>query len=108
MVFAFIDLLDLDWCRVAHPLEDLAYTAMMLLRDYDTGEPRLDRLNEIQQAYGVVHEERPLFNEYLVLYALFDVHLFASTRDLEGGDVFLHHQQTLLERLCRGAPQDET
>ncbi len=93
-------LLDLDWCRVAHPLEDLAYTAMMLVRDYDAVEPRLSTLARILGWYGLQARERALFDEYFILYTLFDVHLFRDATELRDRERFFSYQRTLLERLC--------
>lgn len=91
-------LLDLDWCRIGHPLEDLAYTAMMLLRDFDaTGTP-VD-MDGIQGWYGLDRELRGLFADYLILYAAFDVHLFRHAGNLDRRDFFLEHQVRLTERL---------
>ena len=93
-------LIDLDWCRVSHPLEDLAYTAMMLLRDYDRGVPRLELLQPIADWYGVEPYERDLFHEYLLLYTLYDVQVFRQAINLAQRDMYLEHQLDLLETLC--------
>ena len=36
-----VGFIDLDWCRVSSPYEDLAFTLMMMLRDYENWSPRL-------------------------------------------------------------------
>lgn len=96
-----VALLDLDWCRVGHPLEDLAYTAMMLLRDYDSPTPRFDELDRILDWYDPQGVDRSLFDEYLVLYALFDVHLFWAAADLTDRSRYLQYQLWFLEALTQ-------
>lgn len=94
-------LVDLDWCRVADPVEDLAYTAMMLARDYDRGRPRLDDLPRLLGWYGLPSDAGGAFAEAFVLYAMFDVHLFLGAAGLSGRERYVEHQVALLEEAVR-------
>lgn len=93
-------LVDLDWCRVAGPIEDLAYTAMMLVRDYDAPRPRMGEVDRVLTWYGLDPSRRGAFDDALVLYALFDVHLFRNAVKLGDRDRFLRYQVGLLETIC--------
>jgi aminoglycoside phosphotransferase (APT) family kinase protein len=121
-------LLDLDWCRIGSPVEDLAYTAMMLARDCDTlqppehagaGEriaqqsldgagvasgrsnaPRLEEPERVMSWYGLPQRHHRALHEAMILYALFDVHLFTNAAGLAGRTRYLDCQLRLLEAFC--------
>jgi uncharacterized protein YyaL (SSP411 family)/aminoglycoside phosphotransferase (APT) family kinase protein len=94
-------MVDLDWCRVASPLDDLAYTAMMLVRDYDGGVARLADVDRILAWYGLERGEVGPFLDRFLLYALFDVHLFRHADGLPDRERYVRFQVTMLEELCR-------
>lgn len=95
-------LLDLDWCRIGSPVEDLAYTAMMLARDCETGFPRLGEPDRVMSWYGLPQRHCNALREAMILYALFDVHLFTNAAGLAGRARYLDCQVRLLETFCSG------
>lgn len=98
-------LIDLDWARVGHPLEDLGYTAMMLVRRTDGTRHRLEDLPRISDWYGVQAAWRDLFTEYVILYALFDVVLFEDATNLPRRAHYVDVQLGLLEDMCGALPR---
>ncbi len=92
--------IDLDWCRAAHPLEDLAFTLMMLLRNYDAWSPAFQRrrYNELISLYGYTGDAS-ILNDYIVLYALFDCDVFKKT-SFENAENYYTYQTQFLEILC--------
>jgi len=98
-------LIDLDDCRVSDPLEDLAYTAMMLIRDYDADRVRFAELGAILAAYRMDPGLGERFADWFALFAMFDVHLFAKARPFPGREDFLAFQVRMVEALaCRPIP----
>lgn len=93
--------IDLDWCRVGNLFEDLGFTVMMLLRDYETGstEFRWQRYHDVLSFYGF-NGEASILNDYTALYALFDCHVFRSA-NFENAMDFYAYQKSFLETLCR-------
>ncbi|MBM4397457.1 MAG: aminoglycoside phosphotransferase family protein [Deltaproteobacteria bacterium] len=99
-------LLDLDWCRVAAPVEDLGYLAMMLVRsDPRDGPHRPDDLRRIGAWYGLDPREAGDFADHVLLYAAFDVHLFGHAAGLADRDRWVGLQIGLVEAECRNSPQ---
>lgn len=94
-------IVDLDWCRVADPVEDLAYTAMMLTRRDDGGAPDPAALEAVLAGYGLPADRRDAFDDAFLLYVLFDVDLFARADGLDDRDRHLARQVALLEAVCR-------
>lgn len=97
-----VGLVDLDWCRIAHPFEDLAFMSMMTLRDYrQKGYMHDDDLLEkILAAYGLDDNSRALFYDYLILCAAHDVYVFKyMIRD--AANFYLEYQLRMLAELCR-------
>lgn len=94
-------IVDLDWCRVADPLEDLAYTAMMLTRRDDGDAPDPVALDEVLAGYGLPAGRRDAFDDAFLLYVAFDVDLFARADGLDDRDRHLARQVALLEAVCR-------
>ena len=93
-------MVDLDWCRIASPVEDVAYTAMMLARDCDGGRPRLDETDRVISWYGLAPRHRDALREAMILYALFDVHLFTVARELPERLRYVDCQTRLLAGIC--------
>ena len=93
-------LIDLDWCRVGHPMEDLAYTAMMLVRDYGNDITRWEDIDGILGWYELDESLRDHFNDYLVLYTLFDIHLFQVAVNLDQKALYREIQVRMLEEIC--------
>jgi len=93
-------MVDLDWCRIASPVEDVAYTAMMLARDCDGGCPRLDQTDRVISWYGLAPRHRDALREAMILYALFDVHLFTVARELPERLRYVDCQTRLLAGIC--------
>ena len=92
-------LIDLDWCRVARPLEDLAYTAMMLARA--TPEvPPVDQLTRAAAVYGLPPSLQPALLDCAFLYAVFDVDLFVAADGLADRARWLALQLRLVDALC--------
>ncbi len=94
-------LVDLDWCRIARPLEDLAYTAMMLARA-TPAVPPVDALLQVAGTYGLDPSKHGEFLDCAVLYALFDVDLFVAADGLADRARWLAVQSALLVAICAG------
>jgi aminoglycoside phosphotransferase (APT) family kinase protein len=94
-------MVDLDWCRVGSPLEDLGYTAMMLGRDCETGRFAPEALDDAARWYGLPESLRDGFVSACTLYAVFDVHLFREARDLPDRRRYLDVQVGMAEAICR-------
>jgi aminoglycoside phosphotransferase (APT) family kinase protein len=94
-------LVDLDWCRVGDPVEDLAYTAMMLVRDGEGRAPRLEDLPRLLGWYGLPGPAEGAFADAFVLYAVFDVHLFLGARGLPDRERWAEWQTGLVEEASR-------
>ena len=96
-----VGFIDLDWCRVGNAFEDLAFTMMMLMRDYETWstEFRWQRYHAVLHAYGF-SDDASILNDYTALYALFDCHVFKSAAFENAAD-FYEYQKAFLETLCR-------
>lgn len=93
-------LLDLDWCRVSDPLEDLAYSAMMLVRNCDGGPWRLDDLDRVVAWYGPGPLDTGRFRDLFLLYAFFDAVLFREATGLPDRERFVRLQLDLIARLA--------
>ncbi len=83
------------------PLEDLAYTAVMLVRTGRPGPHRLADLDRIRGWYGLPAADRGRLLDLLVLYAAFDVDLFRHAASLADRDRWLARQVDLLAAVCR-------
>ncbi len=96
-----VGFIDLDWCRAGLPLEDLGFTMMMLLRDYNTWSPafRRQRYEELLSLYRY-NGDVSLLNDYIILYALFDCDCFKNAGFEKAAD-FHDYQIAFLEGLCR-------
>lgn len=93
--------IDLDWCRIGNALEDLGFTMMMLLRDYENWSTqfRWQRYRELLDRYGF--DDDPLIlNDCIALYALFDCHVFRAATFKNSID-FHAYQMSFLETLCK-------
>lgn len=93
-------ILDLDWCRMGDPLEDLAYTTMMMMRDYAVDAVRRDALAEASVAYDLPPIDQPRLADLVLLYASFDVHVFATAGPFPGRERFLAFQIDMVEQLA--------
>lgn len=100
--------IDLDWCRVGNAFEDLGFTLMMLLRDYETWstEFRPQRYHDVLSYYGF-DGESSILNDYTALYALFDCYVFRSAT-FEKAVNFYAYQKAFLDTLCRTVVKGET
>lgn len=96
-----VGFIDLDWCRVGNPLEDLAFTAMMLLRDYKKGF-KFDEayLDKILVWYGLDPGLKKLFLEYFILYAMFDVYVFKHA-SMDNHEFYYKYQLRFLKHICK-------
>jgi aminoglycoside phosphotransferase (APT) family kinase protein len=92
-------LIDLDACRVADPLEDLAYLAMMLARGAPGEPPRPAALDEAADDYGLPAADRLRLDDLVLLYALFDVALFETALSLPDRGRWRDHQVATLAAL---------
>ena len=96
-------LLDLDWCRVAHPLEDISYTLMMYFRDYtkDIFEFDQEYFDKLINWYGVKEKDLYLFKEYFILCILFDLQiLYHYSEDVKYKKFYFDYQLAFLEDVC--------
>lgn len=93
-------LLDLDWSRVAHPLEDLGYTTAMLVRRTDGGAHRLADIDRIWAWYGAAEAVRILYPDYVLFYALYDVALFEDAPNLKDRERWRRVQLDFVEALA--------
>ena len=96
--------IDLDWCRVGSFYEDLAFTMMMLLRDYKNWSPafRWPLYRGMLDDYGF-KGDAALLNDHLILYALFDCAVFQSAH-FDEAKAFFDYQKRFLESVCRTLP----
>jgi hypothetical protein len=96
-----VGFIDLDWCRVSSYYEGLAFTLMMLLRDYENWSPnfRWPVYRKILDYYGF-NGDAAILNDHLILYALFDCAVFKSARFKEA-KAFFEYQKQFLEAVCR-------
>lgn len=92
--------IDLDWCRIGSPCEDLAFTLMMLLRDYDNWSPafRWPVYREMLRAYDFQGDTTRL-NDFIILYALFDCDVFKHAQ-FDNARAFFEYQKRFLEGAC--------
>ncbi|MBI5391008.1 aminoglycoside phosphotransferase family protein [Candidatus Woesearchaeota archaeon] len=92
-------LLDLDWCRIGNPLEDVAYTIMMSLRDFRKPAV-IDQmhLEQLQSWYGLTVSQKKMFPHYLILAAVYDASLFKHASFARHGFYFCY-QLSLVELL---------
>jgi aminoglycoside phosphotransferase (APT) family kinase protein len=99
-----VGFIDLDWCRIGSPYEDLAFTLMMLLRDYENWSPtfRWPVYREMLDYYGF-NGDAALLNDYLILYTLFDCLVFRYAR-FDDAEAFFEYQKQFMETVCRNLP----
>ncbi|MBV9349296.1 MAG: phosphotransferase [Patescibacteria group bacterium] len=95
-------LIDLDWSRKGLPLEDLAYTLMMFMRDYATKSFRFDeeRFLELCSWYGLREADFPDLKKYLILYAFYDANLFRRLKALPNRELYYSYQKEMLDDFC--------
>lgn len=95
-----IGFIDLDWCRVSSPYEDIAFTLMMLLRDYQnwSHDFKWPMYQKMLDVYGF-EGETSILNDYIILYALFDCAVFKSS-NFENSNAFFEYQKDFLESTC--------
>ncbi len=97
-----IGLIDTDWARVGYYLEDLAYTIMMFLRDYR--EPnfqfREHELEKLMGWYQIPEEHVVQLKEYILLYTLYDLHIFKNLPEVSAQEPYLSYQRSMLSSLC--------
>lgn len=95
-----VGFIDLDWCRVGSFYEDLGFSMMMLLRDYESWSHafRWPLYQEMLDNYGF-NGDAVLLNDHLILYALFDCIVFKSAY-FEGAKAFFEYQKRFLETVC--------
>ncbi len=98
-----IGLLDTDWSRKGHCLEDLAYTLMMFLRNYQQQQFHFDFENysKFLGWYGIQESDIPMFREYFILYTFYDTHLFRDLEQLPNRDRVFEFQKRFLEDACQ-------
>lgn len=91
--------IDLDWCRIGHPLEDLAYTVMMFLRQYASKTFQFNQrhFQKLLKWYNLDKKLLGLFKEYFILYALYDVYIFRHASNLKNKEFYLDYQLSFLE-----------
>jgi aminoglycoside phosphotransferase (APT) family kinase protein len=102
-----VGFIDLDWCRVGNGFEDLGFTLMMLLRDYETwsSEFRWERYHDVLSFYRF-EGDAALLGDYTALYALFDCYVFRAAT-FERSMKFYEYQKSFLETLCRTVVKGE-
>lgn len=96
-----IGLLDTDWARKGSYLEDLAYTLMTFLRDYQHPfKFREDLYQKYLAWYGIKEKDIKIFNEYFILYIFYDLYLFCNSGQLNNRDKLLQFQREFLKDAC--------
>jgi len=96
-----IGLLDFDFARKGSYLEDLAYTLMMFLRNYQGPfEFREKDYLKFLGWYGIKKGHIPILNEYLILYTFYDFHLFRDLEQLPKQSMFIQYQKDFLKDVC--------
>jgi len=103
-----IGFIDLDWCRISSLYEDLAFTLMMLMRDYRNWSHSFQwskyyQLLDYYRFKGNIN----LLNDHLILYTLFDCDVFKSASFDDAG-VYLKYQKIFLETLCQNLSSTES
>ncbi len=94
-------LLDTDWARKGSYLEDLAYMIMMFLRDYrQPFKLIVENYQKFLSWYAIGKEDFPIFNEYLILYTFYDLHLFRDLEKLPSQEVNYEYQRKFLADVC--------
>ena len=95
-----IGFIDIDWCHVGSYYEDLAFTLMMLLRDYESWSCafRLPLFHNLLDCYGFEGDLSLLF-DFMILYALFDCSVFKSAR-FDNVVAFFEYQKKFIEAMC--------
>lgn len=95
-----VGFIDLDWCRAGSFYEDVAFTLMMMMRDYRTWSHafKWSRYHRILADYGFEGDE-VLLMDYMILYALFDCTVF-RTSGFENASAFFEYQKQFLEAAC--------
>ncbi len=95
-------ILDTDWSRKGHPLEDLGYAVMNFMRDCEANAFVFDekKFNDFIGWYGLPDLDIPLLGEYMILYALFDVHGFASW-NTPNKEHLIRIQNSVLTDFCK-------
>lgn len=99
---AVAGVLDWDWSHFNDPLEDVAFSVMMYLRDYRFGNFNFDaeRLARLLEYYRLESERYPLFTEYLLLGAFFDLDGFAYMPGIPIREKYVCYQRQTVEDLC--------
>lgn len=97
-----IGFLDLDWCRVGHPLEDLSYTIMMFLRDYasKTFQFNQESFQKFLKWYNCDQKLLALFKDYFILSTLYDIYIFKHTSILKNKKLYFNYQLSFLKAVC--------
>ncbi len=96
--FEIVGLLDMDWVRVGHPFEDVAYTTMMYMRDYSKEVFDLDykKLRQMMDWYGVRKEDERIFMDYFLLSIFDNISIPKNERDLR----YSRYQKSYLKAVC--------
>lgn len=94
---------DLDWYRIGYGVEDFAYTAMMLLRNYSSNQykHRAKKLKKLIDWYGVKREDRKIFNDYLIIYTTYDIFIFDDIKELKRKSFLSKYQKSMLDSLSK-------
>ncbi len=102
--------IDLHRCRVGHPLEDLGYTAMMLMRGSTRGKggeglcsSLRDTIYDWYSGEDGLTAGRRLYHEYVLLAALSDLVLFKRAANLPQREPHVAAQLELLSKLATKA-----
>ena len=96
-----VGLLDFDFSRKDVPFEDLAYTLMMFLRDYQKPfEFNEENYFKFLNWYGVKKEDFLIINEYLILFTFYDFHLLKYLEQIPNQDMFFEFQRDFLRDIC--------
>lgn len=95
-------LIDTDWGRAGHYLEDLSFAIMMFLRNYKKEFVfQVSDLNKYLDPYGFNRKDKDLLNEYLILYTLYDVFVFKTMKNIPDHQKYLIYQKSMLKTLCQ-------
>ncbi len=94
-------LLDTDWASYGSPLTDLGYAVMNFMRDCSTETFRFDdrKFSNFLNWYGLPQSDIPLLSEYMILYALYDLHGFTGW-NISHKDHLVPFQHSVLADFC--------
>jgi len=96
-----VGLLDINWCRVGHPLEDLTYALTMFMSDYPGPQAFVFDDQRLQALVRIYDSSLTIDRFFWDMYALataFDIFLFKSLKT-EQAEWYAQHRLALLHAI---------